>query len=512
MSPSICILTPVYNGWKYLHQCAASIFAQEQGKVPFEWEWWIGINGHGPTGGEAYRLALALAQKDRRIRAVNLEDVNGKVEALNRLVQLSAIAGAPWIALLDCDDLWAPDKLAKQWDLLAKDASGADGIGTFCYYFGDLQGIGPTGLPSGWIDTRKEAMLSANPILNSSALLKRGCAEWEDRFGLEDYDLWIRLAAEGKKLYNIPERLLFHRIHKDSAFNGKGGQDLDGLLEYWKKRWLPLPQPQLLPSQQPFATVVSAFYPISSKFPTTTYIEWISGFWTKLHCPLVFYTTPVFLPLFQTLFADRPGPTKVIAIPFKELAAFNKLSPYVWLDAKQKDPEILTNHTPELYAIWYEKKEFVERAIQANPFQTDTFVWCDAGICRYPEWVPLLANRFPLASKVPRGKMCLLQIQPFQKEDTTPDPKDGIQGNFGSRNSIGGGILASDVEGWRAWNKAYDAMLMRYYISGRFIGKDQHIMGSLVLETPSLAHLVQPYKSFTSMQQWFSLLFYLADL
>jgi glycosyltransferase involved in cell wall biosynthesis len=55
----ISILTTVYNGYEFLEECAKSIITQkcEHDGLHFSWEWWIGINGHGESGGEAMRIA-----------------------------------------------------------------------------------------------------------------------------------------------------------------------------------------------------------------------------------------------------------------------------------------------------------------------------------------------------------------------------------------------------------------------------------------------------------------------
>jgi hypothetical protein len=246
-------------------------------------------------------------------------------------------------------------------------------------------------------------------------------------------------------------------------------------------------------------TVVTAYYPIKSKFPSERYIHWISQFWPATDCPLVFFCPPEVAGPLEQLLRGRGGPTKVWPLPFSELAAFKRLCPALWLSSWLQDPE-KDIHTPELYAIWFEKKEFMRRVIEANPFGSETFVWCDAGICRFPEWVPALRS-FPRAERIPRGRMLALQIQPFEAEDR-------LAGFTGNR--IGGGILASDAAGWSAWYKAYDAMFMQMYLDGHFIGKDQTIMGSCILADTQIAQLVQPLERLTPVQKWFSLLFYLA--
>lgn len=496
----------MYNGWEYLRQCAASIFAQEG--FTGTWDWWIGINGHGESGGLAAAAAKVVLDDAppslrHRIHIVNLHPIKGKVDALNALTGKTT---APWIALLDCDDMWLPTKLAAQWEAIcgpAAPATFAACVGTPCFYIGadTEQPVRPgPNLPIGAIP--RKTVLEANPIINSSVLLRRQHAHWTDRCGLEDYDLWLRLVATGHTLYNLARPLTLHRLHDASAFNGKGQQDLVGLRNYWRVFFNP---PRL-------ATVVSAYYAIPSKFPAARYIEWITPFWSQTYCPLVFFTSPELKPIFEKAFQGRPGPTRIEAVPFQELAAFHKLTPDVWTKAHAIDPERdSVQHSPELYAIWYEKKEFVSRAITLDPFKTEGFVWCDAGICRYPQWIPSLAQRFPQEERIPRGQMLVLTIDPFKEEDAIAQ-SDGIRGSFGLRNTVGGGILASDRKGWDAWSRAYDAMLMRYYLAGRFIGKDQNIMGSMILEQPGLALTVPRFTSLTSQQSWFSLLFYLAAL
>ena len=248
-------------------------------------------------------------------------------------------------------------------------------------------------------------------------------------------------------------------------------------------------------------TVVTAYYPIKSKFPSERYIQWISQFWPATECPLVFFCPPELAPLLERILAGRTAPTRIWPLPFEGLAAFRRLCPALWLETWMHDPEQKI-HTPELYAIWFEKKEFVRRVVEENPFGSQTFVWCDAGICRYPEWTSQL-KRFPQDEFVPRGRMLALQIQEFEEGDRPA----AFRGN-----RIGGGILASDAAGWSAWSKAYDAMFMQMYLDGHFIGKDQTIMASCILEDTGLAHIVRPYASLSPVQKWFSLLFYLAGV
>jgi hypothetical protein len=232
--PWLTILTPVANGWEFLGLCAEGVFAQtEKG-----WDWWIGINGSGLVGEGAVGAGRVVLQKAAalglgdRVHVICLPEVRGKVEAMNALVDIAP--PTPWVAVLDCDDVWLPRKLGIQKMILDKAVAERPRltvIGSWCNYIG--AGIkvpfGPK-LPPFWVPPA--AFAAGNPIVNSSALIRRSAARWEDRFGLDDYDLWLRILKEGGEFFNVPEILVLHRLHAGSAFNGKGGQDVRGLLAW----------------------------------------------------------------------------------------------------------------------------------------------------------------------------------------------------------------------------------------------------------------------------------------
>jgi glycosyltransferase involved in cell wall biosynthesis len=483
----ISILTTVKDGYEFLEECAKSIFLQHchYAHISLEWEWWIGINGHGDSGGPALQEALRIQKvsgQRHRLHVVNMPDVEGRVAALNALCSKSK---GDWIAILDCDDTWEQDKLLTQYVALQMVTDRRiDVIGTHCNYCGDMSGM-PT-LPSGWITT--EMVEAGNPLINSSVMIRRELAVWEDRCGLEDYDLWMRLVRKGHALFNVPHPLVRHRIHKKSAFNGGKVQDIEGL-----RRFYSCGEP----------TVVTAYYPVQSKHRAEQYLQWITQFWPNVPCRLVLYTEPELVPVLEKILSSRKY-TLVVGCPLRSLKAFTTLSYKAWVETRRLDKE--TGHSPELYGLWYEKKEFVRRTIETNPFSSDRFVWCDAGIGRYPEWIPRL-QRFPLRALIPSDRMVLLQIDPLKEEDCVVD-EWGIPGRFDAVCTFGGGILASGIEGWKRWSKAYDAMLIRYHLAGRFIGKDQNIMASLMVEDPSLGVIVPRPPILGPTQGWFYLLLF----
>ena len=130
-----------------------------------------------------------------------------------------------YVAILDVDDIWYPNKLEIQMPHL----DNYDVVGSNCIWFGEREGIIPQ-IPLG--DISAFDFKTVNPIINSSSIIKKGLCFWNDNF-VEDYDLWLRLRQQGKKFFNCKEILIKHRIHSNSAFNSnqKQVEDLKNLLK-----------------------------------------------------------------------------------------------------------------------------------------------------------------------------------------------------------------------------------------------------------------------------------------
>ena len=201
----ISVLIPLYNGIEYLEESVESVINQTH-KV---WEIIIGINGH-PLNSEVENKARDIKNEysEYDIKVI-FYNTNGKPYTLNAMVDNSSYI---YIAILDVDDKWLSTKLEKQIPYLIK----YDVVGTKCKYFGDRNDSPP--IPVGDLTISNFNFFVGNPIINSSAIIKKNDAKWANVF-VDDYDMWLRLYCEKKTFYNIDEILCEHRIHNDSAFN-----------------------------------------------------------------------------------------------------------------------------------------------------------------------------------------------------------------------------------------------------------------------------------------------------
>ncbi len=199
----ITILMPISNGMEFIQESVHSILNQSFSR----WELLIGINGHPPNS-IAYSIAKQFASD--KVKVFDLPQFSNKCDTLNHLVKL---ASYDWIALLDVDDIWLPDKLRKQVPYM----DNYDVIGTKGKYFGRM--TQPIKVPTG--DITGFDFLSYNPIINSSCLVRKELCFWDKKWFVEDYHLWLTLWKQGRRFYNVETIEVLHRIHPTSAFNTK---------------------------------------------------------------------------------------------------------------------------------------------------------------------------------------------------------------------------------------------------------------------------------------------------
>jgi glycosyltransferase involved in cell wall biosynthesis len=215
----ISILLPIYNGIVFIDESVSSILNQTYDK----WELLIGINGH-PENSEVFKKAKEYEKYENvgeRIRVFDFFNSKGKSNTLNEMIQYCRYN---YIALLDVDDIWHPQKLEIQSQVFLYDY---DVIGSRCIWFGETNGIVPN-IPIG--DISNFDFSTVNPIINSSCIIRKELCHWNEN-GVEDYDLWLRLRKSGKTFFNCKAVLVKHRIHNASAFNAKGNDNkVDNLL------------------------------------------------------------------------------------------------------------------------------------------------------------------------------------------------------------------------------------------------------------------------------------------
>lgn len=104
MSELITIITPTYNCGKYISETIDSVISQSY----TDWEMLI-IDDCSTD--DTKEIVTGYSRKDSRIKYYRLEKNSGAAVARNYALSM---ARGRWIAFLDSDDIWLPDKLERQ--------------------------------------------------------------------------------------------------------------------------------------------------------------------------------------------------------------------------------------------------------------------------------------------------------------------------------------------------------------------------------------------------------------
>ena len=172
-------------------------------------------------------IVLRFSKKDSRVKLIDNEKNCGV--SFTRLNGINSATGE-WIAILDSDDAWKPEKLEKQIDLQMK--TNADIIYTGVSY------IDESGVPFNWTldvpeKTDYKNLLRQNIITNSSALVRKNLILGHYASGdnmHEDFALWLRLLKAGYSACGVNEPITVYRLSASS----KTGNKLKSALMNWR--------------------------------------------------------------------------------------------------------------------------------------------------------------------------------------------------------------------------------------------------------------------------------------
>jgi glycosyltransferase involved in cell wall biosynthesis len=207
--PLVSVIIPCYNCKDYIRETVESVLRQTYKN--FE----IILIDDGSTDG------LFEACEDffhvNNVMYIHKEN-GGPASARNLGI---AKSNGEFIAFLDSDDLWSPNKLEKQTAaLVAGDCKLAY---TKRAEFLSEKGTGEHIMPNAacYSGDVFERLLLGNFITNSSVMIKREVLndvglfrEDNDFFAIEDYQLWLRIAAKYNLCF-IDELLIFYRLHQN---------------------------------------------------------------------------------------------------------------------------------------------------------------------------------------------------------------------------------------------------------------------------------------------------------
>lgn len=216
-NPLVSVIMPAYNAEKYITDSINSVIAQTYK------EWELIVVDDGSTDNTA-AVVKKISEQDRRVKYVYQQ--NGRQgKARNNGIRNST---GEYIAFLDADDLWVPDKARIQVELLQ--SKKMDLVFADSYIFEDKPDTtNKMNIIPGSFQGEKDFshFLSYNriPILTVMTTRKsveqvEGFSEEKEIQNAEDLNLWLKLLLAGNIFLGIETPLTYYRIHNSSSTAG----------------------------------------------------------------------------------------------------------------------------------------------------------------------------------------------------------------------------------------------------------------------------------------------------
>ena len=222
MNELISIIVPVYNAEKFIRETMDCVRAQT---YP---QWELLLVEDGSSDGSADLISKYMEEEcDERVRLIRQPSNQGVAKARNRGVQEAA---GRYIAYLDADDLWTPEKLERELAFMKEKNAAFVFTG---YEFADENGVG-----TGKI-VRVPETLNYRQALNNTTIFTTTVMFDTDKISKEllempdikseDTALWWKVLKQGYTAYGLNENLAKYRRAGKSLSSNK----LEALRRIW---------------------------------------------------------------------------------------------------------------------------------------------------------------------------------------------------------------------------------------------------------------------------------------
>lgn len=206
----VSIVMPNYNGAPYIRETVASVLAQS-------YENWELLFVDDCSSDNSLEIIRSFS--DERIQILSTQANSGAARARN--VAIEAARGK-YIAFLDSDDLWFPDKLSRQLTFMEENG--------YVFTFGDYEVIDGQGKQLALFQPRLDSctypdVLRHNYIgcltaLYNAQVLGKVLMP-EDAIKREDLACWLAILKKTEKAYCLHEVLAQYKVHANSVSSNK---------------------------------------------------------------------------------------------------------------------------------------------------------------------------------------------------------------------------------------------------------------------------------------------------
>lgn len=206
----VSVIVPAYNSEAFIHETIESIQKQT-------YENWELIIVDDCSDDKTVQIINKYMKDDLRIKIIEQNENKGTAVARNIAVKK---ARGEYLAFLDSDDLWKPEKLSKQLSFMKQNH--------YDFTSTSYEEINEEGKPTGKVIYSREkldydGLLKNNQgnstiIYNANNLGKFYITDIRKR---NDFVMWLQVIKKTKYIYGMEEALTQYRIREDSLSKSK---------------------------------------------------------------------------------------------------------------------------------------------------------------------------------------------------------------------------------------------------------------------------------------------------
>ena len=209
----VSIVVPVYNAAKYIENTIRMV-----GEQTYK-DWELILVDDASRDGSAELIEEIIRKQGKRIRLIRKSTNVGAAEARNAGIDASS---GRYIAFLDADDVWKPDKLEKQIAFMEKTGAA---FAFHSYEFGD-ENATPTGkIVHAPATLKYKQALSRTVIFTTTVMFDTEKIDMEiihmPQVPSEDTATWWRILKCGYVAYGLDENLAIYRRPAKSLSSNK---------------------------------------------------------------------------------------------------------------------------------------------------------------------------------------------------------------------------------------------------------------------------------------------------
>ncbi len=211
MNSLVSIITPCFNSEKYVSQTIQSVLSQTHQN-------WEMLLVDDCSNDETFAILSKFVSQDARIKPFKLEKNAGAGVARNYAIQH---AQGNYIAFLDADDLWKPEKLEKQLHFMQ--------IENIPFTFSFYETIDESG------NLRNEMITTPSKITYKQLYFCNWIGNLTGMYSVDffgkipissikkrqDWMLWLQIVKQIKTAIPVPESLAYYRVREDSISASK---------------------------------------------------------------------------------------------------------------------------------------------------------------------------------------------------------------------------------------------------------------------------------------------------